>query len=367
MSKLRRKKPKVKMRSYGSGEKLPVVKSGGDFFLADQKYDNLGHGKFEGQTTGKLEGPSKRAIKGKGKKSGNVRVSSKLEGGDPIFLEDTSPMKMKNDYSSMKSMGQAVAKWTSPLAQKGDAGKTPYVKPKSITEFSKDHGSGKKDAQGNFEYVTTYDRYNFPTKKKNPNYLSKPQPGSNPQAAANTDLFKVKNYKKELPIGIRKPEDVPESSKKPTPTSTVKPKPKVKPKAELLEKVEKRPSTIGQDRERIDNERMRQTIASANDSEKLMAGLSRKEKRKMARYDRKKERGLTPEKAVKATEITQTLGSFLKDIGKPDSKVQKAGVTNPVDTEDTTTDTDTDIDDTNEEKPKSWIEGGEDVSGIKTS
>jgi hypothetical protein len=232
---------------------------------------------------------------------------------DTTHLKNIGPIQQK--YSSMKSMGQAVAKWTSPLAQKGDAGKTPYVKPKSITEFSKDHGSGKKDAQGNFEYVTTYDRYNFPTKKKNPNYLSKPQPGSNPQAAANTDLFKVKNSKKELPIGIRKPEDVPESSKKPTPTSTVKPKTKVKPKAELLEKVEKRPSTIGQDRERIDNERMRQTIASANDSEKLMAGLSRKERRKMARYDRKKERGLTPEKAVKATEITQTLGSFLSKDG----------------------------------------------------
>ena len=120
MSKLKRKKPKVKMRSYGDGEKVPVVKSGGDFYLADQKYDNLGHGEFSGQTTGKLEGPSKRAIKGKGKKSANVRVTN--EGGDPIFLKDTSPMKMKNDYSSMKSMGQAVAKWTSPhssLMQKG--------------------------------------------------------------------------------------------------------------------------------------------------------------------------------------------------------------------------------------------------------
>ena len=76
MSKLRRKKPKIKMRSYGGGEKIPVVKSGGDFYLADKKYDNLGHGEFSGQTTGKLEGPSKRAIKGKGKKSANVRAVS---------------------------------------------------------------------------------------------------------------------------------------------------------------------------------------------------------------------------------------------------------------------------------------------------
>ena len=111
----RKQTPKVKMRSYGGGEKLPVVKTGDDFFLADQKYDNLGHGEFVGQTTGKLEGPSKRAIKGKGKKSGNVRVADKQdEVGNEIFLKDTSPMKMKNDYSSMESMGQAIASWTSP-------------------------------------------------------------------------------------------------------------------------------------------------------------------------------------------------------------------------------------------------------------
>ena len=114
----KRQTPKVKMRSYGGGEKLPIVKTGKDFYLADQKYDNLGHGEFEGQMTGKLQGPSKRAIKGKGKKSANVRVghgsNRASDDGDPIFLEDTSSMKMKNDYSSMKSMGQAVARWTSP-------------------------------------------------------------------------------------------------------------------------------------------------------------------------------------------------------------------------------------------------------------
>lgn len=133
MSKLRRGKeqrkadreqkkqtPKVKMRSYGGGEKLPIVKTGKDFYLADQKYDNLGVGEFSGQKTGKLEGPSKRAIKGKGKKSGNVRVADKQdEVGNEIFLKDTSPMK--NDYSSMKSMGQAVARWTSPNKLTGKA------------------------------------------------------------------------------------------------------------------------------------------------------------------------------------------------------------------------------------------------------
>lgn len=121
----KRQTPKVKMRSYGGGEKLPIVKTGDDFFLADQKYDNLGHGEFEGQTTGKLQGPSKRAIKGKGKKSANVRVghgsNRASDDGDPIFLEDTSPVNMKNDYSSMKSMGQAVARWTSPNKLTGKA------------------------------------------------------------------------------------------------------------------------------------------------------------------------------------------------------------------------------------------------------
>ena len=94
MSPYMQKKPKIKMRSYAEGEELPVVKSKQglfkkpEFYLADQKYDNLGHGDFQGQYTGKLEGPSQRAIKGKGKKVGNVRVMSK--GGDPIFLQDTS-------------------------------------------------------------------------------------------------------------------------------------------------------------------------------------------------------------------------------------------------------------------------------------
>jgi len=87
MSPYMQKKPKFKMRNYG-GEDLPVIKSGGEFYLADEKYDNVGHGKFFGDEVSKLEGPNKRALKGKGKKVGNVRVMS--EGGDPIFLQDTS-------------------------------------------------------------------------------------------------------------------------------------------------------------------------------------------------------------------------------------------------------------------------------------
>jgi len=169
MSKLRRGKeqrkadreqkkqtPKVKMRSYGGGEKLPIVKTGKDFYLADQKYDNLGVGEFSGQKTGKLEGPSKRAIKGKGKKSANVRVADKQdEVGNEIFLKDTSPMNMKNDYSSMKSMGQAVAKWTSPNKLTGKASpmeeegltKSYYDKSKRKEQKEKYKDIDKKEAK----------------------------------------------------------------------------------------------------------------------------------------------------------------------------------------------------------------------------
>ena len=357
MSKLRRGKeqrkadreqkkqtPKVKMRSYGSGEKLPVVKSGKDFYLADEKFDSKGHGKFVGQTTGKLEGPSKRAIKGKGKKSGNVRVSSKLEGGDPIFLEDTSPMKMKNDYSSMKSMGQAVARWTSPLSAKGESFGV-------LKSDKREEGKGKVDAQGNYEFSPEkwmQNGYTYNTGKfaKNPKYLSKPQPGSNPQAAANTKL----GIEKPIPKYIKRPEEEP---KKKTKTSG---KEKFKP----LEKVEKRGEGINsmgeatyktdinlpqfsdsvtlstskittkeeadKSRERRDNERMQKAVDTANASETLLKG---KEKRKLAQYDRQAKRGSEESKLKRRTAATkgvQALGSLLADIGKENSEIKPAGV-----------------------------------------
>jgi len=122
------KKPKIKMRSYGGGKELPIVKDKQglfkkpEFYLADQKYDNLGHGSFEGQTTGKLKGSSQRAIKGKGKKAKNVRVEN--EGGDPIFLQDTSPIKQK--YSSQSGMESAVKRWQSPNKLTGNPDKSTF-------------------------------------------------------------------------------------------------------------------------------------------------------------------------------------------------------------------------------------------------
>jgi hypothetical protein len=321
--------------------------------------------KITGESTGKIK-VDKKGIK---------YVEDLDNPSDTTHLKNIGPIQQK--YSSMKSMGQAVAKWTSPLAQKkhtkeqrdqlssqkkypvkgaadiqvegryvaspdlinegNDPGKIPFKPTKSISEFSKDHGSGKRDAQGNFQYITTYDSSNFPTKKKNPNYLSKPQPGSDPRAAANTKL----GIEKPIPKYIKRPEEEPKK----------KTKAPAKPKFEPLEKVEKRggegfegftrtnlmgPSQPGdsqqqvnivskeeeaKDRERKDMARMQRAVDSANDSEKLMAGLNRKEKRKMARYDRTK-----AEKAVKATEAVQTIGSFLADLKPGGTKVEKAGV-----------------------------------------
>ena len=387
LEKDRNNKPVKKLTGENTSE-IKKDKAGKDYSLVRETTENF--------------------IKGDTIRPGNApRVDNFIQGGDYKVKEtpeskeratdEARTFKIKDDYSSMRSMGQAVAKWTSPLAQKkhtkeqkkhtkeqvdqlhsqqkmplrggsdiqvegryvadpdfinegDDPGKIPFKPTKSITEFSKDHGSGKRDAQGNFQYVTTYDRSNWPTKKKNPNYLSKPQPGSNPQAAANTKL----GVEKPLPIGIRKPEDTPVSTKKPTA------KPKPKPEFEPIERMEglkakelgvvtdktkvklpqfsdevtlskQRITTkeeADKDRERRDNERMQRTVDSANAPEKLMEGLSRKEKRQMARYDRKKERGLTPQKAADLTEKWQTVGSFLADLQPGGTDVKKGGVTN---------------------------------------
>tara|TARA_R110002020_G_C16068536_1_gene756041 strand:- start:53 stop:877 length:825 start_codon:yes stop_codon:yes gene_type:complete len=244
----------------------------------------------------------------------------------------------------MKSMGQAVARWTSPLSKKGES----YGVLKSD---KRERGKGKVDAQGNYEFSPekwmrsgyTYDTGEF---VKNPKYLSKPQPGSNPQAAANTKL----GIEKPIPKYIKRPEEQP---KKKTKTSG---KEKFKP----LEKVEKRgeginsmgeatyktdinlpqfsdPVTLStskittkeeadKSRERRDNERMQKAVSTANASETLLKG---KEKRKLAQYDRQAKRGSEESKLKRRTAATkgvQALGSLLADIGKSDSKVKQAGV-----------------------------------------
>ena len=68
---------------------------------------------------------TENVVKGDTIRPGNApRVDNFIQGGDYTIIE-TKPknFKIKDDYSSMRSMGQAVAKWTSPdssLLQKGE-------------------------------------------------------------------------------------------------------------------------------------------------------------------------------------------------------------------------------------------------------
>ena len=96
-------------------------------------------------------------------------------------------------------------------------------------------------------------------------------------------------------------------------------------KGEPLEKVEKRgdeDSLIGQKSTGIkpdfrgEEEYKKEKINKAQKD-----AAAKKEADKVKKQKRK----------VKATEVIQTLGSFLKDIGKPNSKVKKAGTTPPKD------------------------------------
>lgn len=333
----RNKKPVKKLSGENTG-KIKKDKSGKDYSLIQETTENF--------------------IKGDTIKPGNLpRVDSFIQGGDYKVSETPeskkratdeprtfSPVRLENKYSSMKSMGQAVARWTSPLSKKGES----YGVLKSD---KRERGKGKVDAQGNYEFSPekwmrsgyTYDTGEF---VKNPKYLSKPQPGSNPQAAANTKL----GIEKPIPKYIKRPEEKP---KKKTKTSG---KEKFKP----LEKVEKRgeginsmgeatyktdinlpqfsdPVTLStskittkeeadKSRERRDNERMQKAVSTANASETLLKG---KEKRKLAQYDRQAKRGSEESKLKRRTAATkgvQALGSLLADIGKSDSKVKQAGV-----------------------------------------
>ena len=333
----RNKKPVKKLSGENTG-KIKKDKSGKDYSLIQETTENF--------------------IKGDTIKPGNLpRVDSFIQGGDYKVSETPeskkratdeprtfSPVRLENKYSSMKSMGQAVARWTSPLSKKGES----YGVLKSD---KRERGKGKVDAQGNYEFSPekwmrsgyTYDTGEF---VKNPKYLSKPQPGSNPQAAANTKL----GIEKPIPKYIKRPEEEP---KKKTKTSG---KEKFKP----LEKVEKRgeginsmgeatyktdinlpqfsdPVTLStskittkeeadKSRERRDNERMQKAVSTANASETLLKG---KEKRKLAQYDRQAKRGSEESKLKRRTAATkgvQALGSLLADIGKSDSKVKQAGV-----------------------------------------
>ncbi len=114
-------------------------------FFSQGNYQSRENTLIIGQYTGKLEGPSQRAIKGKGKKAKNVRVHS--QGGDPIFLQDTSPMEQK--YSSQSGMESAVKRWQSPHKLNGDpdkpAGAGFYDESKENKKAQEERYKTKKD------------------------------------------------------------------------------------------------------------------------------------------------------------------------------------------------------------------------------
>lgn len=316
LEKDRNNKPVKKLSGENTSE-IKKDKSGKDYALVRETTENF--------------------IKGDTIRPGNLpRVNDFIQGGDYKFKEipeskkratdeprSFSPVRLENDYSSMKSMGQAVAKWTSPLSAKGiasAAGNT--VKKTSAVDYAMSQGWGSKDKAGKFT-------------------LSK-------EGAKKFTEWKKSN-----------------KDKKPKPTATKTkttsaPTPKDNTKAEALEKVEKRGEGINsmgeatyktdvnlpqfsdsvtlstskittkeeadKSRERRDNERMQKAVDTANASETLLKG---REKRKLAQYDRQAKRGSEESKLKRRTSATkgvQALGSLLVDIGKPDSKVKQAGV-----------------------------------------
>jgi len=125
MSKLKGRKPKTKMRSYGEGVELPVrkVKEGlfkkPEFYLADEKFTDIGHGDYIGQDSSKLHGPSKRAIKGKGKKSGDVYVdvigNPDETQSDPSYLEHVSPINKRRKKDDNLNKGNRKSEGPKPM------------------------------------------------------------------------------------------------------------------------------------------------------------------------------------------------------------------------------------------------------------
>jgi hypothetical protein len=76
----------------------------------------------------------------------------------------------------------------------------------------------------------------------------------------------------------------------------------------------------------IDKKEAKEKGVNYRSDEKIERQAKRDEKKAYMETDEGK-----AERKKKATEVIQTLGSFLKDIGKPDSKVKKAGTTTPKD------------------------------------
>ena len=148
LEKDRNNKPVKKLSGENTG-KIKKDKSGKDYSLIQETTENF--------------------IKGDTIKPGNLpRVDSFIQGGDYKVSETPeskkratdeprtfSPVRLENKYSSMKSMGQAVAKWTSPNKLTGKASpmeeegltKSYYDKSKRKEQKEKYKDIDKKEAK----------------------------------------------------------------------------------------------------------------------------------------------------------------------------------------------------------------------------
>lgn len=169
----RNKKPVKKLSGENTG-KIKKDKSGKDYSLIQETTENF--------------------IKGDTIRPGNLpRVDSFIQGGDYKVSETPeskkratdeprtfSPVRLENKYSSMKSMGQAVARWTSPNKLTGEASKKEQDKEsvkkygvagsskrtkKAVKSIAKDDAKAKK-AKEKFEKSIEYKVDKKATKKQ---------------------------------------------------------------------------------------------------------------------------------------------------------------------------------------------------------
>jgi len=144
LEKDRNNKPVKKLTGENTGE-IKKDKSGKDYSLIQETTENF--------------------IKGDTIRPGNLpRVNDFIQGGDykvSETLESTtratdepktfSPVRLENKYSSMKSMGQAIAKWTSPNKLTGKAS------PMEEEGLSKSYYTKKSKKEQDKESVEKYD------------------------------------------------------------------------------------------------------------------------------------------------------------------------------------------------------------------
>ena len=212
------RKPKVKMRSYGGGEELPIVKSKQglfkkpEFFLiGGDYYDPESNTKFPGESTTPIKGPSKRAIKGKGKRSGEAYLEIGHDSGRPTHADDFAAMEnitpIQQKCSSQSGMESAVKRWQSPHKLTGDpnAGINQTLKTaKAIDDKAKkekkekavqDHMLRQAGFIGSNEANKSEEKATAPKSKKDLKQEKKATKQAEKEAYRKTDEYKEKRAK----------------------------------------------------------------------------------------------------------------------------------------------------------------------------